>query len=130
MLSNGLLITPHTALQLKEAGIKAIGIPIDSVVPEKHDHLRNLPGTFNKAVSAIQTCLDIDLEVVVTTMALKDTFHEMPKRIDFLSDLGVDEVAVYDLVPVGRGKDVMDQAMTQQQREIADQVATAKAGGH
>ena len=117
MLSNGLLINAHTALQLKEAGIKAIGIPIDSVVPENHDHLRNLPGTFNKAVSAIQTCLDIDLEVVVTTMALKDTFNEIPKRIDFLSNLGVDEVAVYDLVPVGRGKDVMDQAMTQPQRE-------------
>jgi radical SAM protein with 4Fe4S-binding SPASM domain len=117
MLSNGLLIDAHTALQLKEAGIKAIGIPIDSVVPENHDHLRNLPGTFNKAVSAIQTCLDIDLEVVVTTMALKDTFEEMPKRMDFLYNLGVDEVAVYDLVPVGRGKDVMDQAMTQAQRE-------------
>ncbi len=116
MLSNGLLITPHTALQLQEAGIKAIGIPIDSVVPEKHDHLRNLPGTFNKAVEAIKTCLEIDLEVVVTTMALKDTYNEMPKRIDFLYNLGVDEVAVYDLVPVGRGKDVMDQAMTQEQR--------------
>jgi radical SAM protein with 4Fe4S-binding SPASM domain len=116
MLSNGLLITPHTALQLQEAGIKAIGIPIDSVVPENHDHLRNLPGTFNKAVSAIKTCLEIDLEVIVTTMALKDTYSEIPKRLDFLSDLGVDEVAVYDLVPVGRGKDVMDQAMTQDQR--------------
>ncbi|MCW4001410.1 MAG: radical SAM protein [Candidatus Bathyarchaeota archaeon] len=116
LLSNGLLITPHTALQLQEAGIKAIGIPIDSVVPEKHDHLRNLPGTFNQAVKAIRTCLDIDLEVIVTTMALKDTVSEMPRRIDFLYGLGVDEVAVYDLVPVGRGKDVMDQAMTQQQR--------------
>jgi radical SAM protein with 4Fe4S-binding SPASM domain len=116
MLSNGLLITPHTALQLQEAGIKAIGIPIDSVVPEKHDHLRNLPGTFNKAVAAIKTCLEIDLEVVVTTMALKDTYGEMPKRIEFLKDLGVDEVAVYDLVPVGRGKDIMDQAMTMEQR--------------
>ncbi len=116
MLSNGLLITPHTALQLQEAGIRAIGIPIDSVVPENHDHLRNLPGTFNKAVEAIKTCLEIDLEVVVTTMALKDTFNEMPQRIQFLADLGIDEVAVYDLVPVGRGKDMMDQAMTQDQR--------------
>jgi len=116
MLSNGLLITPHTALQLQEAGIKAIGIPIDSVVPEKHDHLRNLPGTFNKAVAAIKTCLEIDLKVVITTMALKDTYGEMPKRIEFLKDLGVDEVAVYDLVPVGRGKDIMDQAMTMEQR--------------
>ena len=116
MLSNGLLITPHTALQLQEAGIKAIGIPIDSVIPTNHDHLRNLPGTFDKAVKAIKTCLELDLEVIVTTMALKDTYSEMPKRIQFLSDLGVDEVAVYDLVPVGRGKDVMDQAMTQDQR--------------
>jgi radical SAM protein with 4Fe4S-binding SPASM domain len=116
MLSNGLLITPHTALQLQEAGIKAIGIPIDSVIPECHDRLRNLPGTFEKAVQAIKTCLEIDLEVVVTTMALKDTYSEMPQRLEFLSELGVDEVAVYDLIPVGRGKEVMDNAMTQEQR--------------
>lgn len=116
MLSNGLLMTPHTALQLQEAGLKAVGLPIDSIVPEKHDHLRNLSGTFNKTIKAIKTCLELDLEVVVTTMALKDTYTEMPKRIEFLNDLGVDEVAVYDLVPVGRGKDVMDNAMTQDQR--------------
>jgi radical SAM protein with 4Fe4S-binding SPASM domain len=116
MLSNGLLISHEVALELKDAGIKAIGIPIDSVYPEAHDKLRNVPGTFEKAVSAIQACLDMDLELVVTTMALKDTFNEIPKRMDFLESLGVDEVAVYDLVPVGRGKDVMDQAMTQEQR--------------
>ncbi len=116
MLSNGLLIDHRVALELKDAGLKAIGIPIDSVYPEAHDKLRNVPGTFKKAVSAIQACLDMDLEVVVTTMALKDTFGEMSKRIDFLESLGVDEVAVYDLVPVGRGHDVMDLAMTQEQR--------------
>jgi MoaA/NifB/PqqE/SkfB family radical SAM enzyme len=30
--------------------------------------------------------------------------------------LGVDEVAVYDLIPVGRGENMMDEAMTQEQR--------------
>ncbi|MGE5556577.1 MAG: radical SAM protein [Methanocella sp.] len=116
MLSNGLLMTPQTVLELQEAGLKAVGLPIDSVVPEKHDHLRNVPGTFNKTVQAIKTCLELDLEVVITTMALKDTYTEMPKRIEYLNGLGVDEVAVYDLVPVGRGKDVMDNAMTMDQR--------------
>jgi radical SAM protein with 4Fe4S-binding SPASM domain len=116
MLSNGLLINHKVALELKDAGIKAVGIPIDSVNPEIHDNLRNVPGTFNKSLSAIRACLDMDLELVVTTMALKDTFDEMPRRIEFLDSLGVDEVAVYDLVPVGRGKDMMDQAMTQEQR--------------
>ncbi len=117
MLTNGVLINHKTALQLKDAGIMALGIPVDSVIPERHDQLRNVPGTFGKAVKAIQACLDVDLEVVVTTMALKDTFDEIPERIDFLAELGVEQVAVYDLVPVGRGKDVMDQAMNQTQRE-------------
>ncbi|HJW65747.1 MAG TPA: SPASM domain-containing protein [Candidatus Bathyarchaeia archaeon] len=75
-----------------------------------------MPGTFDKAVKAIRACLDTDLEVIITTMALKDTFDEIPKRIDFIRKLGLDQVAVYDLVPVGRGKDVMDMAMTNPQR--------------
>jgi radical SAM protein with 4Fe4S-binding SPASM domain len=116
MLTNGLLLTPQVAVELKDAGIKAVGIPIDSVHPETHDRLRNLQGTFKKAVAAIEACLELDIEVVVTTMALKDTVAEMPARIKFLEDLGVDQVAVYDLIPVGRGHDMMGQAMTMEQR--------------
>jgi radical SAM protein with 4Fe4S-binding SPASM domain len=75
-----------------------------------------VPGTFEKAVNAIKACLDVDLEVIVTTMALKNNFDDIPKRIELLTSLGVEQAAVYDLVPVGRGKDVMDQAMDQTQR--------------
>ena len=116
ILTNGVLLSQRVACELKEAGITAVGIPIDSVIPERHDDLRKAPGTFKKAVDAVRACLRIDLEVVITTMALKDTFNEISKRISFLRDLGVDQVAIYDLIPVGRGKDVMDMAMTQTQR--------------
>jgi radical SAM protein with 4Fe4S-binding SPASM domain len=116
MLSNGVLINHKVAMELKDAGIMAVGIPIDSSIPECHDKLRNVPGTFEKAVKAIEACRDIDLEVVVTTMALKDNFDDIPKRMDLIASLGVDQAAVYDLVPAGRGKDVMDQAMCQTQR--------------
>jgi radical SAM protein with 4Fe4S-binding SPASM domain len=116
MLSNGVLIDRRVALELKDAGIMAVGIPIDSVVPACHDNLRNVPGAFEKAVKAIGACLDADLKVVVTTMALKDTYDEMRKRVDFIAGLGVDQVAVYDLIPMGRGKDVMDRAMSPEQR--------------
>ncbi len=117
MLTNGVLLNHKVALELKDAGIMAVGVPLDSVDPDCHDKLRNVPGTFAKAVNAIRACLDVDLEVVITTMALKDTFDDIPKRIEFIDKLGADQVAVYDLVPVGRGKDVMDQAMCQTQRE-------------
>lgn len=116
MLTNGVLINHKVAWELKDAGIMAVGIPLDSVDPDCHDKLRNVPGAFKRAVKAVKACLDVDLEVVITTMALKDTFDDVPKRIDFIANLGVEQVAVYDLVPVGRGKDVMDQAMRQTQR--------------
>jgi MoaA/NifB/PqqE/SkfB family radical SAM enzyme len=116
MLTNGVLLNHKVAWELKDAGIMAVGIPIDSSVPEYHDKLRNMPGTFGKAVNAIKACLDVDLEVIVTTMALKNNFDDIPERIELLTNLGVEQAAVYDLVPVGRGKDVMDQAMDQTQR--------------
>ncbi len=116
MLTNGVLLNHKVAWELKEAGIMAVGLPLDSSVPESHDKLRNVPGAFEKAVNAIKACLDVDLEVVVTTMALKNNFSDMPKRIALMAKLGVEQAAVYDLVPVGRGKDVMDEAMSQAQR--------------
>jgi radical SAM protein with 4Fe4S-binding SPASM domain len=116
MLTNGVLLDSKVAWELKDAGILAVGLPIDSVSPGIHDKLRNVTGSFDKALKAIEVCLDVDLEVVVTTMALRSTFDEIPRRIDFIADLGVDEVAVYDLVPVGRGRNMMDEAMTQEQR--------------
>jgi len=116
VLTNGVLLNHKVAWELKDAGIMAVGIPLDSVDPACHDKLRNVPGTFEKAVNAVRACLDVELEVVITTMALKDSFDDIPKRIDFIANLGADQVAVYDLVPMGRGKNVMDQAMCQTQR--------------
>jgi AdoMet-dependent heme synthase len=116
VLTNGILLNSKVAWELKDAGIMAVGLPIDSVDRATHDNLRQVPGSFDSAVSAIGNCLDVDLEVVVTTMALKSTFEEMPRRIDFIANLGVDEFAVYDLIPVGRGKTMMEEAMTQDQR--------------
>jgi radical SAM protein with 4Fe4S-binding SPASM domain len=116
MLTNGMLLSHKVAMELKDAGIMAVGIPIDSSVAECHDKLRNVPGTFEKAVKAIKACKDVDLEVIVTTMALKNDFDDMPKRIELIANLGVEQAAVYDLIPMGRGHDIMDQAMSQTQR--------------
>lgn len=116
MLTNGVLLDRKAAWELKEAGLMAVGIPLDSTIPENHDKLRNALGTFEKAINAINACLDVDLKVLITTMALKNNFNEIPKIIDLVANLGVEQVVLYDLVPTGRGKDLMDLSMTQEQR--------------
>lgn len=116
ILTNGVLLDREVALELKNSGITAVGLPLDSIDPLNHDRLRNMSGSFQKAVNAINSCLDVDLEVVITTMALKNTFNDIPQRIDYMLHLGVSQVAVYDLIPVGRGRKVMDEAMNNEQR--------------
>lgn len=116
MLTNGTLLDHETAFELKEAGMLAVGIPIDFATPERHDKLRNTPGAFVSSVKAIKACLDIDLKVVVTTMVLKDNFNEIPKIVDFLYSLGVEQVVLYDLIPTGRGKNLQDSIITPEQR--------------
>jgi len=116
MLTNGMLLDHKTAWELKEAGMIAVGVPLDFATPERHDTLRNTPGAFESAINAIKACLEVDLKVVITTMALKNNFDEIPKLIDLLDNLGVEQVVLYDFIPVGRGKDLEDLTMSREQR--------------
>ena len=48
MLTNGVLLNHRVAWELKEAGMMAVGIPLDSTVPESHDKFRNAPVPLRK----------------------------------------------------------------------------------
>jgi len=116
MLTNGTLLDRKTAWELKESGMTAVGVPMDFAVPEHHDSFRNTLGSFEGSVKAIKACLDVDLTVLVTTMVLKSNFEEIPKLINFLANLGVEQVVFYDFIPVGRGKDLKDLMLSVEQR--------------
>lgn len=49
-------------------------------------------------------------------MSLKSNFDEISKLIDLLANLGIEQVVLYDFIPVGRGKDLKDLMMSQEQR--------------
>lgn len=116
MLTNGTLLNHKTALELKESGMMAVGVPIDFAVPEHYDSFRNTLGAFEGSVKAIKACLDVDLKVAVTTMVMKNNFEEIPKLINFLANLGVEQVVFYDFIPVGRGKDLKELMISSEQR--------------
>lgn len=116
ILTNGVLLDHKKAWKLKEAGMMAVGIPLDFATPELHDTFRNMPGAFESAINAIEVCLKVDLKVVVTTMVLKSNIDEIPKLINLLANLGVEQVVLYDFIPVGRGKDLKDLIISPKQR--------------
>ncbi|MBC7131213.1 radical SAM protein [Candidatus Bathyarchaeota archaeon] len=116
MLTNGMLLDQQTAARLKDAGMMVVGIPIDYAFPERQDAFRGVRGAFKAAVNAIKACLAVDLKVVVTTMILKNNLNDIPRIVDFLNILGVDQIVLYDLIPVGRGRELSELAISHEQR--------------
>ena len=52
--TNGTLITPQKARELKEVGLSYVGISLDGM-EDVHDHFRCVPGAFKKACRALPT---------------------------------------------------------------------------
>jgi len=116
LLTNGTLLDFKTALELKDAGLLAVGVPLDYVDPERHDRLRNLPGAFESSLRAIKACHNADLPVVVTTMLFKDNLNELPQLMKLLFSLNVEQAVLYDFIPVGRGKTIRNSTIEDEQR--------------
>jgi radical SAM protein with 4Fe4S-binding SPASM domain len=116
ILTNGSLLDYKTAQELKDAGIIAAGIPLDYATPQRFDELRNAPGAFESAIRAIKACHKADLPVAATIMLFQDSLNELPKLMDLLYNLNVEQAVLYDFIPVGRGTKISDLVMDYEQR--------------
>ncbi|WP_148689077.1 radical SAM protein [Methanopyrus sp. SNP6] len=90
--------------ELKEAGLYAIHVSIDSPDPEEHDELRGVPGLFERCISGIKAALDVGLLVGVSTYATQETVEtgKVEDVVRLAADLGAHEVTIFDAVPTGR----------------------------
>ena len=77
--TSGYHLTPTLAKQLKEAGLYAVRISIDSPFEEEHDRFRGRKGAFQDALSGVRNALEAGL--------LVDLFMvTSPHNIDHLED--------------------------------------------
>ncbi|MBI4297953.1 MAG: radical SAM protein [Chloroflexi bacterium] len=106
--TTGTLITRQRAKTLKDSGVAAAGISIDSLDPAKHDAFRSLPGAWQRAVQGMEVCRHEGLEVLVHTTALKMNQEEIPDIIQFAHDHGARAFHLFFLVCTGRGEQLTD----------------------
>jgi MoaA/NifB/PqqE/SkfB family radical SAM enzyme len=102
--TNGLKISRDYANQLKENGLEMLYVSIDSHIPEKHDELRGVKGTFEKAVQGIRNALDARLKCALSTYITKENLAngEFEKVIQLAKDLGANGVRYLLPTPAGR----------------------------
>ena len=114
--TNGTLLDALAARALKEAGVRGVGISVDSLSLEKHDAFRGVKGAWQKALDAIDACLAEGLEVALQTSVLPMNHEEVPRIAAFAHEKGVRAFNAYFLVCTGRGEKLTD--ITPEQHQV------------
>lgn len=107
MVSNGMLLDAETAKQLKDAGLRQIQISLDGM-KASHDRLRNMDGSFEKAVQAIKNVTELKLITGVAFVPTRWNIDEIEDVYELARQHGVTEVRIQYLMEIGRGNENKD----------------------
>lgn len=106
MGTNGTLITEDVARRLKESGLNAIAISVDSLDPEVHDNFRGSEKALYRAMTGIRNCIDADLKVQVNCTITKYNKDQIDTIMEYANESGAVSCHMLFLVDVGRGKNI------------------------
>ena len=115
--TNATLIDEKKAREMKEAGIRFVQISLDGATPETHDLFRGIEGAYDKTIQGIKNCVKEGFFVEISTTATKHNYNEIPKIIDLCEKLGVDWFMAFNFVPTGRGKYIVENDLSPDERE-------------
>ena len=128
LFTSGAGFTATLARRLKEAGLYAVNVSLDSPIEAEHDAMRGREGVFSEAMQTVrfarQAGLLVDLYVVLRreNMSHLQGFHELARR------MGAHELTFFEVVCTGRWSERQNIALTQEDHaRLADFVRNAGA---
>jgi heme b synthase len=111
MALNGTLVTEKIARQLVESGIQRVSVSLDGSSADSHDRFRQVEGAFEGTLRGIDLMKAAGLEFQINTTITKTNLDQIPAIQDLAVDLGAVAHHIFLLVPTGRGKYIVDQAI-------------------
>lgn len=109
-------LTEDVVRRFKAIGVAAMGISLDGSNAARHDGFRNVPGTFDATMRALDWARDAKMPVQINTTVCGETLDDIPALYALLREKqAVRRWSLFVLIPVGRG--LMLGAPTAQQIE-------------
>lgn len=102
--TNGTLLDERRVAGLQAAGVRAVGISLDSLDPAHHDAFRGLPGAWRKTLKGIDACRRAGLLFQIHFSVTDDNAGELDDMIAFARSVGAVVLNVFFLVCTGRGE--------------------------
>ncbi|MHC1630850.1 MAG: radical SAM protein [Methanotrichaceae archaeon] len=109
--TSGYGLTENLARALKQAGLYAVRISIDSPRPEEHDRFRGRSGAFEDALSGIKNALDAGLMTDLFMVVSPFNIDDLEDAYNLAAELGVNELSLYEIVAVGRWASHFDEIL-------------------
>jgi radical SAM protein with 4Fe4S-binding SPASM domain len=113
--TNGTLITEENAARLREAGFKYVGVSLDGM-EETHNSFRGMENAFQRSVQGIRNALEAGLNAGVRFTISRYNYKELPQILDFVVKEGIPRFCMYHLVYSGRGKEIAEEDLTNEER--------------
>jgi len=103
--TNGTLITPALAAEIKAIGVSYAGISIDGS-ESIHDRFRRKVGAFQEALAGIRNCREAGVKVGLRVTMTQDNVADIPAIFDMMEAEQIPRICLYHLVYCGRGADI------------------------
>jgi radical SAM protein with 4Fe4S-binding SPASM domain len=117
LATNGTLLNDEMVRKLKETGVHYVEVSLDGVDPKTHDQFRGKAGAFDQTLQGLKNCLDKQICTCIAVTATKSNLKEVPAVLDLAESMGIDRFTLFNFIPTGRGKDIIAQDPSPQERE-------------
>jgi 12,18-didecarboxysiroheme deacetylase len=104
--TNGTLVTPGMARELKKIGLSYVGVSLDGM-EETNDRFRGVEGAFRAALQGIRNCQEAGIKVGLRFTINRRNSHDVPGIFDLLERENIPRVCFYHLVYAGRGSELI-----------------------
>ncbi|HEX4005868.1 MAG TPA: radical SAM protein [Acidobacteriaceae bacterium] len=98
------LLTREAIFKMKESGLSRLAVSLDGSVPEIHDGIRGIPGTWERTLLAIEWANQAGLPIQVHTVVSRLNIADLDNLAALLTQKNIVMWSFFFLVPVGRGK--------------------------
>ncbi|MGP8069087.1 MAG: TIGR04053 family radical SAM/SPASM domain-containing protein [Candidatus Bathyarchaeia archaeon] len=92
-----------TISRMKEMGVDIMSLSLDGALPETHDKLRGVKGTWEKTIHALQLANEAGLRAQINTTVMRSNINELPEIFHFVRQRKAVAWEVFFLIRTGRG---------------------------
>jgi AdoMet-dependent heme synthase len=98
------LLTRDAIFRMKDSGLSRLAVSLDGSLPEIHDSIRGIPGTWTRTLEAIEWANEAKLPIQVHTVVSRLNIADLDRLSVLLTAKQIVMWSFFFLVPVGRGQ--------------------------